>query len=131
MERIYTGEVPGAQVEDRFLQWVVGPKGALPSDCCSSCVVRFSPGASGRPPHSHRDCEELIYILSGSGEMAGKNGETVSLKTGDFIILRKEEIHMLKNTGPVDMQVLCFYSAPTDNTKYDFYSMDSVEKPVP
>jgi quercetin dioxygenase-like cupin family protein len=128
MDLIFSGDVPANKVEDRILQWVVGPKGELPSDCCSSCIVKFAPGASGRPPHSHRDCEELIYILSGSGEMLGKNGETKPLKAGDFILLRKNEIHMLKNTGAGEMKALCFYSAPTDNSKYDFYDMAAVEK---
>ena len=129
MEVIHVGDVPAIKVEDRILQWAVGPKGVLSSDCCSSCIVKFSPGASGRPPHSHRDCEELIYILTGNGEMRGKDGESKPLKAGDFIILRKEEIHMLINSGSVEMQALCFYSAPTDNSKYNFYDMETVEKP--
>jgi quercetin dioxygenase-like cupin family protein len=60
--------------------------------------------------------------------MLGKNGETKPLKAGDFILLRKNEIHMLKNTGADEMKALCFYSAPTDNSKYDFYDIASLEK---
>ena len=129
MELVHSGDVPGNKVEDRILQWAVGPKGKVSSDCCSSCIVKFSPGATAKPPHSHRDCEELIYILSGRGQMLGRKGESVPLEAGDFILMRKEEVHMLKNSGSEDLQVLCFYSAPTDNTKYDFYEMETVEKP--
>ena len=126
MDSIHSGDIPTARVEDRILQWAVGPKGSISSEHCSSCIVKFSPGASAKPPHSHNDCEELIYIMSGSGEMLGKDGVSVPLKTGDFIILRIDEVHMLVNTGQVDMQALCFYSAPTDNSKYDFYDISAV-----
>ncbi|MCL2477960.1 MAG: cupin domain-containing protein [Treponema sp.] len=129
MEIVHDSNVPANKVEDRVLQWAVGPKGTLSSDCCSSCIVKYAKGASGRPPHSHRDCEELIYILAGSGEVAGKGGVSRSFAAGDFVLFRKEEIHMLKNTGPGVLQALCFYSAPTDNSKYDFYDMETVEKP--
>jgi mannose-6-phosphate isomerase-like protein (cupin superfamily) len=122
--------VPEQKVQDRTLQWIVAEKGAAVSDCCACCIVQFQPGSSAKPPHSHPDCEEAIYILSGSGEMVLKGGESKAVETGSFLLMRKNEIHLLKNTGAVPMKALCFYSSPTDTGKYDFYDMGIVEKPA-
>jgi len=127
MEVVHTEAVPEIQVEDRILQWIAGPKGQAPSDCCSSCIVKFKPGASARPPHSHSDCEEAIFILTGAGEMLLEGGKSEPVRTNDFLLMRKNEIHLIKNTGSEEMKILCFYSAPTDNSKYDFHTMESVE----
>jgi quercetin dioxygenase-like cupin family protein len=91
-------------------------------------MVQFQAGASAKPPHSHADCEEAIYILSGSGEMLLQGGEVKSIAAGMFLLLRKNEIHLLRNTGQDMMKAICFYSSPTDNSKYDFHSMETVEK---
>ena len=128
MELIHTEQTPEIQVEDRLLQWIAGPKGQAASDCCSSCLVKFQPGACAKPPHSHRDCEEAIFILSGAGEMRMEGGAVHAVRAGDFLLMRKNEIHLLANTGQEDMKALCFYSAPTDNSKYDFHAMESVER---
>ena len=128
MEVICTEDVPGTQVEDRILQWIAGPKGQVPSDCCSSCIVKFQSGASAKPPHSHHDCEEAIFILSGEGEMVLEGGEEKKIRAGDFLLMRKNEIHLLRNSGREEMKAICFYSAPTDNSKYVFHSMEVVEK---
>jgi mannose-6-phosphate isomerase-like protein (cupin superfamily) len=58
-----------------------------------------------------------------------KDGAVKPVDAGAFLLLRKDEIHMLKNTGKEIMKAICFYSSPTDNSKYDFYDMKVVEKP--
>jgi quercetin dioxygenase-like cupin family protein len=87
-------------------------------------MVQFQPGASAKPPHAHADCEEAIYILSGTGEMLLKGGEKRQVETGSFLLMRRNEVHMLTNTGQDVMKAICFYSAPTDNRKYDYFDMD-------
>jgi len=128
MEIIHTDDIPEINVGDRVLQWIAGPKGEVPSDCCSSCMVEFEPGASAKPPHSHADCEEAIFILWGNGEMKLEGGTSRPVKAGDFLLMRKNEIHMLTNTGLEAMKAICFYSAPTDNSKYDFHKIETVQK---
>jgi mannose-6-phosphate isomerase-like protein (cupin superfamily) len=90
--------------------------------------VQFQEGASAKPPHSHPDCEEAIYILSGSGEIFLEGGKNLAIKEGAFLLLRKNEIHLIKNTGAGILKAICFYSSPTDNTMYDYYPMDKIEK---
>ena len=127
MELIHTDDVPGIKVEDRVLQWIAGPMAQVSSECCSSCIAKLKPGATAKPPHSHGDCEEAIFLLSGNGEVLLEGGKSKQVKTGDFLLMRKNEIHMFKNSGSEEMKLLCFYSAPTDNSKYNFHDIESVE----
>jgi quercetin dioxygenase-like cupin family protein len=121
--------VPGVQVNDRILKWLVGDNGQITSEQCSCCIVQFEPGASAKPPHSHPDCEESIYILCGSGEMLLEGGKFEAVREGSFLLMRKNEIHLLRNTGKDVMKAVCFYSSATNNTKYDLYPMERVERP--
>jgi quercetin dioxygenase-like cupin family protein len=120
--------VPKIQVNDRILQWIVAENGQVSSDYCSCCIVQFQAGASAKPPHSHPDCEEAIYVLSGGGEMLLEGGEARAVTAGTFLLLRKNEIHLLRNTGREVMKAVCFYSSPTDTGKYHFYPMETVER---
>jgi quercetin dioxygenase-like cupin family protein len=92
-------------------------------------MVQLQPWASASPPHSHADCEEAIFILSGIGEMLLMDGDAKPVEAGTFLLLRKNEIHMLKNTSKELMKAICFYFSPTDNSKYDFYDIKMVKKP--
>jgi quercetin dioxygenase-like cupin family protein len=127
IETFHIDQVPEIPVNDRVLQWLVAGKGQVQSELCSCCVVQFKEGASAKPPHAHPDCEEAIYILSGSGEIVLEKGKSRTVKEGSFLLLRKNEIHLLKNTGQGIMKAICFFSSPTDNSKYDFFPMESVE----
>jgi mannose-6-phosphate isomerase-like protein (cupin superfamily) len=121
--------VPEVHIEDRVLQWIVAGNGQVSSELCSCCIALFQPGASAKPPHAHSDCEEAIYILYGSGEMVLSGGEVKPVEAGSFLLMRKNEVHLLKNTGTVPMKAICFYSSPTDTRKYTLYPMEAVENP--
>jgi mannose-6-phosphate isomerase-like protein (cupin superfamily) len=62
----------------------------------------------GRGPHSHRDCEECIFVLSGRGRTYAETGE-YDLRPGDTILLAPGERHMTRNTGTIPLRLLCFY----------------------
>jgi len=129
MEIIDTDTAPATRVEDRVLQWIIGERGQAASDRCAACVVRFAPGASAKPPHAHPDCEEAIFVLAGTGEMALAGGERRPVKAGDCLLMRAGEVHLLRNTGETPMKAVCFYSAPTDTSRYDFHDQSAVEGP--
>jgi mannose-6-phosphate isomerase-like protein (cupin superfamily) len=82
----------------------------------SRCSVRIAtiavpePGAK-RGPHLHRDFEEVIYVLSGTGITHAESGE-IPLKAGDLILIPAGEKHMTLNTGDVPLMLLCFFPVP-------------------
>ena len=56
----------------------------------------LAPGAA-TPPHFH-ECEEVIYILQGMGEIAIE-GETVPFAADCTLILPPLQVHQITNTG--------------------------------
>ncbi|MCU1656718.1 MAG: Cupin 2 conserved barrel domain protein [Pseudonocardiales bacterium] len=61
--------------------------------------------AGRQNPNSHPDSAEAFYFLSGNG-LAHCDGETVSVGTGDFLILPAGSMHFIENTGPSRLYAL-------------------------
>jgi len=82
----------------------------------SRCSVRIAtipvpqPGAK-RGPHLHRDFEEVIYVLSGSGTTHAESGE-LPLRPGEIVLIPAGEKHMTVNTGSEPLVLLCFFPVP-------------------
>ena len=64
--------------------------------------------AAARGPHHHRDCEECIFVLSGTGRTFADSGE-YALNPGDTILIPPGENHVTRNTGTTPLLLLCFY----------------------
>jgi mannose-6-phosphate isomerase-like protein (cupin superfamily) len=85
-------------------------------DIGSRCSVRIAeipvpqPGAK-RGPHLHRDFEEVIYVLSGTGTTHAESGE-IALRPGDLVLIPAGEKHMTVNTGSEPLRLLCFFPVP-------------------
>jgi len=86
----------------------------------SRCSVRIAtipvpqPGAKDgtkRGPHLHRDFEEVIYVLSGSGTTHAESGD-IALKAGEIVLIPAGEKHMTVNTGSEPLVLLCFFPVP-------------------
>ena len=67
-----------------------------------------APGETPRGPHEHRDFEECIYVLSGTGVTQADSGE-YPLQPGDTLLMPAGEKHVTRNTGSVPLQLLCFF----------------------
>jgi len=66
------------------------------------------PGETLRSPHQHFDCEECIYVLSGTGTTFADSGE-FPLKPGDTLLMPAGEKHVTRNTGTEPLLLLCFF----------------------
>ena len=66
------------------------------------------PGDKPRGPHTHRDFEECIYVLSGQGMMHAESGN-YPVKPGDTLLVPAGEKHMAANTGTEPLVLLCFF----------------------
>ena len=103
----------------RQLRWMVAPS-ALEAEHCSACVIRVAPGDKVRPAHSHPNGEEVIYIVSGSGRVMVE-GEVAPVRAGAAVLFPRGAVHMLHNTGTVEMKVVCFFAPPTGLDNYKMY----------
>lgn len=103
----------------RHLRWLVSNETLSPTHL-SMCVIRVPPGEKVRPAHSHPNGEEVIYIISGSGRVL-VDGEVDNVEAGTAVLFPQGKVHMLHNTGDVEMKVVCFFAPPTNLENYKFF----------
>ena len=116
MKIVHETDVPEVQHPGRSMRWLAN-EDSLQANNLSCCVIRVQPGEAVRPAHSHPKSEELIYIMSSHGKVMIE-GEVGEVKTGSAILFEQGKVHMLKNTGDVEMKVICFFAPATNIDNY-------------
>ncbi len=80
---------------------------------CSGGLVVMHPGA-GHTRHNHPGTEEVIYVISGSGEQMIEDEEGVQLRwavsAGTTIFVPPGRFHSTVNTGSEPMTVFVVYA---------------------
>jgi oxalate decarboxylase/phosphoglucose isomerase-like protein (cupin superfamily) len=76
-------------------------------------VVLLEPG-KGHVRHNHPGCEEVLYIISGSGkQMIDVDGEQWHpISTGDLVHIPADIFHATMNTGWEPLKMIAIYSPP-------------------
>lgn len=100
----------------RFMRWLAN-EDSLKAKNLSVCVIRVLPGEAVRPAHSHPNSEELIYIIKGEGKVMIEH-EVGDVREGSAVLFEQGKVHMLKNTGTVEMKVICFFAPLTSIDNY-------------
>ena len=104
LNEVPVGKITGRETRDLISGKTVGSKGI------SLRIADVLPGALCTPGHVHTECEEVIFILSGQGEI--KIGEeTFPMKIGDAIFLPSGVPHLIRNTGKEVMRMACSFSS--------------------
>lgn len=116
MTILHETDVPETEQPGRFMRWLASDD-ALPAHHLSACVIRVMPGETVRPAHAHPRSEELIYLLTGSGQVMIE-GETGDVRAGSAVLFEQGKVHMLRNTGDVEMKVICFFAPATGLDNY-------------
>jgi mannose-6-phosphate isomerase-like protein (cupin superfamily) len=116
MTIIHENDVPEVEHPGRFMRWLANAE-SLQANNLSVCVIRVLPGEAVRPAHSHPNSEELIYIIHGNGKVMIEN-EVGEVSAGSAILFEQGKIHMLKNTGNIEMKVICFFAPATNIDNY-------------
>ncbi len=127
MKVIHETDVEEKKIPGRFIRWIADDKTMQPQ-YFSSCVIRVLQGETVRPAHSHPEGEELIYIMSGTGQ-AWVDGEIQPMRTGTAVLFEQGQVHMIRNVGDEEMKVVCFFAPPTGLDNYKLYEgVEFVEK---
>lgn len=116
MTILHENDVEELALPGRYMKWLANAD-SLQANNLSVCVIRVLPGEAVRPAHSHPHSEELIYIISGSGKVMIE-GEVGAVSAGSAILFEQGKVHMLKNTGSVEMKVICFFAPATNLDNY-------------
>lgn len=70
----------------------------------------MKPGLVLNPVHSHKDIEEIAFVLEGDGKV-WIDGDTCDIKQGDSVLFPANSKHSVKNTGKKLLKLLCFFSS--------------------
>jgi mannose-6-phosphate isomerase-like protein (cupin superfamily) len=68
-----------------------------------------APGAA-TPPHFH-DCEEVVLIERGSGEVRAACGTTLQVKAGETVLIPTGEYHQIANTGRDPLAIVGIFAS--------------------
>jgi mannose-6-phosphate isomerase-like protein (cupin superfamily) len=105
VNEVPVGKIPGREIRDLINGKTVGAK------TISLRITDVLPGEVCTPGHTHTECEEVIFVLSGKGDI--KIGEEVfPMKVGDAIYLPTGVGHLIRNTGKEMMRMACSFSSP-------------------
>ena len=104
LEEVPVGKITGRETRDLINGKTAGSKGI------SLRIADVLPGALCTPGHVHTECEEVIFILSGQGEIK-IGAETFPMKIGDAILLPSGVAHLIRNTGKEVMRMACSFSS--------------------
>jgi len=71
--------------------------------------IQFIGAPLGR--HIHTDCDELVYVAKGQGEVY-LNGKWTPIKAGDFHTCPRGVAHSIRTVGDEEIWVIAFFTAP-------------------
>jgi quercetin dioxygenase-like cupin family protein len=111
--------VEALNLPGRQLRWLLTQEN-MDARHCSMCVILVAPGETVRPAHSHPNGEEIIYIVRGSGKVMIE-GVVEEVKQGSAVLFPQGKVHMLRNSGPEEMKVVCFFAPATNLENYKFF----------
>ena len=123
---INENDVEAQDLPGRSLKWLYTPE-MKQAEGFTFNVVTLDPGNTVKPAHSHKNNEELIYIVSGAGEVY-IDGEVYEVSAGSAVLFSKGSVHMLRNSGSEDMKVACFFTPAATLDDYSFH--EEIEFPA-
>lgn len=118
-------EIEAKELPGRSLKWLFTPEMKQAVGLTFN-VVNIKPGNTVKPAHSHKNHEELIYIVSGSGKVY-IDGKVNNIEAGSAVLFSPGSIHMLRNSGDTDLKVACFFTPAATLSDYTFH--EEVEFP--
>lgn len=68
-------------------------------------LFEIAPG--GNTPFHEHPWEHEVFILSGKGELRGRDGAVYPLQEGDAVLVLPNEAHTFVNTGRQPLRLLC------------------------
>lgn len=92
----------------------------------TSVTSTLRPGFQIKPVHSHKDIEEISYVVEGRGKF-WINGETCEISKGDLILQPANSKHTVKNIGETPLVLLCFFSSPNYRKKGCYITYEDTE----
>ena len=113
---IHESEVEAKDLPGRKHKMIIRPDNLGSKTMCFG-VADFPP-MTHAPGHVHKAEEEILYVLSGSGEMLF-DGQPEPLRPGTCILVPQGVTHSINNTGTDVLKVAYVFSPPVEQGSYD------------
>lgn len=117
MHIIHENDVEFKKLPGRDHKMIVSPWDFGQSNHMCFGVADFPPN-SHAPEHVHEDEEEIIYFLTGYGEMFF-NGESEKIEKGSIAYIPPEVRHSIKNDSNEVMHLAYVFSPPVKQGSYE------------
>ena|SRR5215208_574057 len=100
--------VPTQTFDWGAIKWLVTPEATHGAGLTFGEVV-LQPGR-GHDRHNHPEAEEILYVLSGTGEQMLDDGEPFAIGAGDTIYVPTAMFHSTRNTSWEPLRLLALYN---------------------
>lgn len=115
---IHESEVKAKDLPGRRHKMVIRPDNMKTKNMCAGIAV--FPANKHAPAHVHKNEEEILYVLSGSGNMYF-DGKPEAIKPGMFMFVPTGVEHSLEAITDEDLKVFYVFSPPVIQGSYDSY----------
>ena len=112
-------DIEPIKLDGRNLHWVITEE-TVGAKQMSIAVMHCFPNAIVKPLHAHKDIEEVIYIIEGSGR-CWIDGEILDFKKGDAVFFPANSKHQVCNTSDEELVTASIFSQPTTSEQYIIY----------
>lgn len=114
---IHETEVEAKDLPGRTHRMIIHPGGFGPARRMAMGTADF-PARRHAPAHVHPAEEEILYILSGEGEMFF-DGRPEPIRPGTCIYVPPGVEHSIRNTGDEVLRIVYVFSPPVEQGSYD------------
>jgi len=76
------------------------------------------PPGSQSNPHVHPEQEECFFVHEGEGFIE-VGGNSTAVRPGSLVVAAPGEIHYIRNTGDINLRVLCAVAPPFEQDQFD------------
>lgn len=105
---INPNRVPTQTFDWGIIKWLVKPEYTLGTGLTFGEVILL-PG-KGHERHNHIESEEILYVLSGTGEQMIDDDDPFTIQAGDTIYLPIGMYHSTLNTGWEPLRLITVYN---------------------
>ena len=103
-EQVKVGKITGREIRDLINEKTVQTK------AISLRITDVFPKQTTYPGHVHTECEEIIFVMRGHGEIKIAD-EVFPMRPGDAIYLPQGVKHLMRNTGEETMRLICTFTS--------------------
>ena len=114
---IHESEVGSVQLPGRAHKMIIGPANFGPAERMCFGVADFPPQQHA-PSHVHLEQEEILYVLTGSGEFYF-DGVPEPVRPGTCVYVPPGVEHSINNTSDEVLKVVYIFSPPVVQGSYD------------